>query len=100
MANYIWRQGDTWVKVAWKELGEETRYRDIIEANPGYSPAKVPLVGTQIRIPPASVNQDATFDNDYYPWPTREQALNRLLDYNYMAILLKERINGPSWLSG
>jgi hypothetical protein len=67
MASRTWKLGDTWVKVAWEELGEETRYRDIIEANPGYNPKKEPAPGTRIEI---------------------------LLEYTTLAIYLREQVNG------
>ncbi len=91
---YTWKSSDDWAGVAWNELGEETRYRDIIEANPGFSPVKFPAVGTEILIPEVGTNQDQTLDNEFFPWQTREQALDRLQDYNAIAILLKDQING------
>lgn len=94
MPKRIWKQGDTWVKVAWEEYGEETRYREIIEANPGYNPKKNPAPGTLIEIPDPKGASTQTADTDYYPWPSKEEALTRLLDYTSLAIYLREKVNG------
>jgi hypothetical protein len=94
MASRTWKLGDTWVKVAWEELGEETRYRDIIEANPGYNPKKEPAPGTRIEIPDPKGAGTQTADTDYYPWASKEAALERLLEYTTLAIYLREQVNG------
>ena len=98
---YRWKAGDTWVKVAYTQLGEETRYRELIEANPGFSPSVTPPFNYPLVIPESTQeSKDNTQDNSFYPWVSRGAALERLLDYTPLSILLSKKINGPSITEG
>lgn len=99
---YTWKPGDTWWKVAYKKYGDETRYREIIEANPRYSPVKLPAVGTSLRIPqtlpdsPLSRTTQADPDQYYFPWVDPNAYYERLYDYNGIALWFVNDINGPT----
>jgi LysM repeat protein len=48
--SYTVRSGDTLSQIAQRELGTTSRWRELVELNPGLDPAKL-LVGTTIRLP-------------------------------------------------
>jgi LysM repeat protein len=52
--NYTIRGGDTLSAIAQRELGSESRWREIAAANPSLNPDKL-MVGTQIRLPAGAV---------------------------------------------
>jgi hypothetical protein len=98
---YIWKTGDTWWKVAYKKYGDETRYRDIIEANPQFSPVRLPTPGTRLDIPTTlpDTPQSRTVESDptqyYFPWVDPNEYYRRLYDYNGIALWFVNDINGP-----
>jgi LysM repeat protein len=55
--SYSVRSGDTLSQIAQRELGTQSRWREIVELNPGLDPAKL-LVGTSIRLPGGEAPRD------------------------------------------
>lgn len=55
--SYTVRAGDTLSQIAQRELGTQSRWRELVELNPGLDPAKL-LVGTTIRLPGGEALRD------------------------------------------
>jgi nucleoid-associated protein YgaU len=55
--SYTVRAGDTLSQIAQRELGTQSRWRELVELNPGLDPAKL-LVGTSIRLPGGEAPRD------------------------------------------
>lgn len=101
--DYIWKSGDNWPKVAYKQYGDETRYRDIVSANPGLSPYDLPRPGQKITVPDLGTESvfgvqttNDTPDQFYFPWINPKDYYDRLLQYNGIALWFVKDINGPA----
>ena len=92
-----WKTGDTWHKLAFKYLGDETRYREILEQNPGYSVIKSPLPGQEVSIP-SRINLEVQVsdraDAYYFPWVNLVDYYKRLEDYTGLSLFLYKDLNG------
>lgn len=98
---YIWGSGDTWHRVAFLQYGDETRYREILNANPNFTIIDTPQQGETITVP--SIGTDSLFGNDslsdrtdryYFPWVNPSDYYDRLLEYNGVALVNKLDQNG------
>lgn len=94
---YKWKEGDTWQKVSFRLLGDETRYREFFDINPGLSPIVLPAVGESIKAPSSSQNEPNINDRQdeyYFPWADVNDYYRRLENYSGIALFLKKDING------
>ena len=49
--DYIVEDGDSFWKIAQEQLGDGTRYKEILELNPGFSEDQALIIGKTIKIP-------------------------------------------------
>lgn len=61
---YVTEQGDTWDKIAWRELGDEKHMKELIEANWPLISTLVFSAGTELTIPDLTERQT----DDLPPW--------------------------------
>ena len=97
--NYTWKIGDSWHRVSWVNLGDETRYREILEANPLFSAVKLPNPGEEINIPISnnpSLRTPTSENSRYFPWPDPDTYFERMYNYSGLALFFSEEQNGPT----
>jgi phage tail protein X len=111
MRRIVAKSGDTFSKIAYRYFQNSSRYKDILDVNPGYTSVDLPVPGDYINIPDSSensslgtltggslVSQIGTDTQDtesfYYPWNTRVEMMLRCLDYAPATLEYPRRTNG------
>lgn len=65
---YTTKQGDTWDKIAYSELGSESYMSDLIEANFAHRLTTVFPSGTVLTLPEITNTVSATIEDNLPPW--------------------------------
>jgi hypothetical protein len=111
MKRVVAKPGDTFGKIAYRYFQNSSRYKDILDVNPGYTSTMLPVPGDYINIPNdaevsargtltggsivSRVGSDTSSTEDfYYPWKSREEVIRRSIDYAPQSLEYPRRSNG------
>jgi len=111
MRRIVAKPNDTFPKIAYRYFQSSSRYKDILDVNPGYTSVDLPVPGDYINLPDDAelttsgtltggslVTQVGSEPQDtqsfYYPWETKGQVVVRCLDYAPKALEYPRRPNG------
>lgn len=111
MRRIVAKPGDTFGKIAYRYFQNSSRYKDILDVNPGYTSTALPVPGDFINLPEdAEISTKGTLtggslvsavgtdtkntENFYYPWDSRSEVMSRCLDYAPQVLEYPRRPNG------
>ena len=111
MRRIVAKPGDTFGKIAFRYFQNSSRYKDILDVNPGYTSTMLPVPGDYINLPDdadlqtvgtltggaiiSRVGTDTANTEDfYYPWPSKESMMLRSIDYAPQVLEYPRRPNG------
>ncbi len=111
MRRIVAKSGDTFGKIAYRYYQNSSRYKDILDVNPGYTSTMLPVPGDFINLPDdadlttkgtliggslvSEVGADTTnTESFYYPWASETDVIIRCLDYAPESLEYPRRPNG------
>jgi len=112
MRRIVAKPNDTFPKIAYRYFQNSSKYKDILDVNPGYTSVDIPVPGDFINLPNNSedfpskgalnggslVTEIRTSSKDtssfYYPWNSESEVFERCLDYAPEILEYPRRPNG------
>ena len=111
MKRIVAKPGDTFGKIAYRVFQNSSRYKEILDLNPGYTSTMIPVPGDFINIPDNSESSlngtlsggsivaqvgstQVSTEDFFYPWASQKDMMLRSIQYAPQSLEYPRRSNG------